>query len=664
MPDAKKALILFSPSGKRGRFPVGTKVLQAARELGVDIDSICGGRAHCSRCQVEPVEGTFPKEGMISNPAHLSEPSDSETACLNTGQLRPGNRLSCQARILGDVRIDVPPESQLHRQVVRKDFETHPIELDPVIRLYYTQVAEPDLLCPDGDLQRLQQALQRDWGLSGLDIDLQVLQSLQSALRKGDWRITVAVRDDTRVIAIWAGFRDRAYGAAVDVGSTTIAVHLCDLLSGEVLASAGVMNPQIRYGEDLMSRVSYAMLNSDGASQMTAAVRSAINDLLLRVIGEAGIDIGHVLELTLAGNPVMHHLLLGLDPGPLGSSPFALATDHAADVAASALDIELPAGARAYMLPCIAGFVGADTAGVMLAEAPWELDEISLIIDVGTNAEIILGNRERLLVASSPTGPAFEGAQISSGQRAAPGAIERVRIDAETLEPRVKLVGGNYWSNEPGFAEEIKKQPVTGICGSGIIEAVASMYLAGIVRPDGVIDGSLVNRNTRFELNGRTFSYLLNRGEPAVRILQADIRAIQLAKAALYAGARLLMDRLGVDKVDRIRLAGAFGSHIDVKYAMVLGMIPDCALAQVSSANNAAGTGARIALLSRAARDEIENRVRKVEKVETAIDQNFQRLFVEALAIPHATHAFPMLSRSVTLPSRAADAGLRRSKKR
>ena len=649
-PDAKKALILFSPSGKRGRFPVGTTVLQAARELGVDIDSMCGSRACCGRCQVEPLEGTFAREGMISSPAHLGDLSETELSCLSTGILRAGNRFSCQAKILGDVRIDVPPDSQLHQQVVRKEYEAHPIELDPVIRLYFTRVSEPDLEHPDGDLQRLKQALERDWGLSGLDIDLGLLQSLQSTLREGDWQVTVAVRNETRIVAVWAGLKDRLYGAAVDVGSTTIAVHLCNLSSGEVLASAGAMNPQIRYGEDLMSRVSYAMLNPEGAGRMTTIVRSAINELLMSVIEQADIDVTHVLELTLVGNPVMHHLLLGLDPTPLGSSPFTLATDHAIEVIARTLDFELAAGARAYILPCIAGHIGADTAAVLLAETPWDLDEISLIIDVGTNAEIILGNHERLLVASSPTGPAFEGAQISNGQRAAPGAIERVRINPETLEPRFKVIGGELWSDDPGFEDELGAGGITGICGSGIIEAIACMYLAGIIRSDGVIDGAMTDRSPRIGASGRTFSYLLHAGTPEIRIHQSDVRAIQLAKAALYAGARLLMDRLGVDKVDRIRLAGAFGSHIDVKYAMVLGMIPDCALEQVSSANNAAGTGARIALLSKSSRREIEDRVRNVERVETAIDESFQRLFVDALAIPHATQSFPMLSRVITLP--------------
>ena len=297
---------------------------------------------------------------------------------------------------------------------------------------------------------------------------------------------------------------------------------------------------------------------------------------------------------------------------------------------------------------------------MLLAETPWVYDETSLIIDVGTNAEIILGSRDRVLVASSPTGPAFEGAQITNGQRAAPGAIERVRINPKTLEPRFKLVDAELWSDDPGFEDELGDRGVTGICGSGIIEAIACMYLAGIVKPNGVINPAMAERSPRIKATGRTFSYLLHAGNPEIRIHQSDVRAIQLAKAALFAGAQLLMNRLGVEAVDRIRLAGAFGSHIDIKYAMVLGMIPDCDPRQVSSANNAAGTGARIALLSKASREDIENRVQTVERVETAADESFQKHFVDALAIPHATQEFPMLSRVVDLTSAVSEGDSRK----
>jgi uncharacterized 2Fe-2S/4Fe-4S cluster protein (DUF4445 family) len=540
---------------------------------------------------------------------------------------------------------------------VRKDYEAHDIELDPVLHLYTVDVDEPDLEAPQGDLQRLLQALQDEWGLHDLGCDAAALRGLQKALRSGRWQVTVAVRDGARIAAVWPGFRDRLYGAAVDVGSTTIAVQLCDLGSGEVLASAGAMNPQIRFGEDLMSRVSYAMLNTDGADRMTGAVRGAINDLLAEAARQAGIGLDEVLEATFVGNPVMHHLLLGLDPTPLGTAPFALATDRAVDVPAAALDLALHPGARAWLPPCIAGHVGADTAAVLLAEQPWADERITLIADVGTNAEIVLGNRERLLAASSPTGPAFEGAQISGGQRAAPGAIERVRIDPETLEPRYRVIGCELWSDEEGFREAVGERGISGICGSGIIEAIAGMYLAGILRRDGSFNPEAAQRSRRVRADERTYSYLLHDGNPEVVIRQTDVRAIQLAKAALHAGARLLMGRMGVDRVDRIRLAGAFGSHIDVKYAMVLGLLPDCDLAHVSSAGNAAGTGARIVLLSLAARREIEQRARCIEKVETAVDPDFQQYFVEAMGLPHSTHPYPNLARAVDLPEPAETGG-------
>jgi uncharacterized 2Fe-2S/4Fe-4S cluster protein (DUF4445 family) len=414
------------------------------------------------------------------------------------------------------------------------------------------------------------------------------------------------------------------------------------------------MNPQIRFGEDLMSRVSYVMMNPGGDVDMTKAVREAINGLAQSVADEAGVGVRDILEVTFVGNPIMHHLLLGINPIELGGAPFALASDSAITLWASEIELKIHPNARIFVLPCIAGHVGADTAGVILSEAPHLSDEMTLVVDVGTNAEIVLGSRQRLLAASSPTGPAFEGAQISCGQRAAPGAIERVRIDPASLEPRFKVIGSDLWSDDPGFAGETAAIGVTGVCGSGIIEALAEMFLAGILSTDGVIDGAMAARSNRIQPEGRTFSYLLHdsgkEGEPVLRVTQADVRAIQLAKGALYAGARLLMDHMGVDQVDRITLAGAFGSHIDPKYAMILGMIPDCEVRKVTSAGNAAGTGARIALLNGKARDEISAVVKRVEKVETAVEPRFQQHFVEAMAIPHKTAPYANLRKAVTLP--------------
>jgi uncharacterized 2Fe-2S/4Fe-4S cluster protein (DUF4445 family) len=646
-------LVVFTPSGKRGRFPLGTPLLQAARRLGVDIDSVCGGRAICGRCQVEVAEGGFAKHGIVSDASHLGERSAVEERLRARKGLPEGRRLSCQARLAGDVVIDVPPESQVHKQVVRKRAEVRAIELDPPVRLHLVEVAEPDMHRQRGDLERLADALEAQWGLRGLTIDLRPLQSLQRVLRQGAWKVTVAVHGGTRILDVRPGFHDKLYGLAVDIGSTTIAAHLCDLATGEVVGSSGMMNPQIRFGEDLMSRVSYVMMHQGGEREMTAAVREAINAIVGQLCAGSRIDPADILELVFVGNPIMHHLLLGIDPRELGGAPFALATDAAFEMWAKEIGITaVNDSARVYVLPCIAGHVGADAAGVVLSETPYLNEEVTLVVDVGTNAEIVLGNRDRLLACSSPTGPAFEGAQISCGQRAAPGAIERVRIDRETLEPRFKVIGCDLWSDDPGFGRATARIGVTGICGSGIIEAIAEMYLAGIVDQDGVVDGALAARSSRIEAQGRTFAYLLHAGEPPLRVTQGDVRAIQLAKAALYAGARLLMDRLGVERVGRVTLAGAFGSHIDPLYAMVLGMIPDCPPERVGSAGNAAGTGARIALLNRRARAEIERVVGRIEKVETAIEPRFQEHFVAAMAIPHKTAPYEELARAVALPPR------------
>ena len=644
-------LVVFMPSGKRGRFAVGTPLLQAARSLGVDIDSVCGGRGLCGRCQVLVAEGEFAKHGVSSSNASLSPFSEPEVRYSRRQPLAEGRRLSCSARVQADVVIDVPATSQVHRQVVRKEADARAIELYPVVRLHYVQVKQPDMHDPSGDLRRLFEALEAEWNLKDLTCDLSVLQMLQPTLRAAAWQVTVAVHAEQQIIGVWPGLHERAFGLAIDIGSTTIAAHLCDLLSGEVAASAGVMNPQIRFGEDLMSRVSYSMMNPGGAAQMTVAVREALCGLALDVAHIAGVSHEDILEATLVGNPIMHHLLLGIDPVELGGAPFALAVDHSLTLRANVIDLKLHRNARVYVLPCIAGHVGADAAGMVLAERPDLADEMTLLVDVGTNAEIVLGNKKRLLACSSPTGPAFEGAQISCGQRAAPGAIERVRINRDTLEPRFKVIGSDLWSDEPGFDEAIAASGITGVCGSGIIEVIAEMYLAGIINQDGVLDGRLSARSPRIVENGRTFAYLLHRGAVEMKITQNDVRAIQLAKAALYAGIALLMERLGIDHVDRIRLAGAFGSHIDVKYAIILGMVPDCDLAHVRSAGNAAGTGARIALLDATSRGVIETLVRRIEKVETAIEPRFQHHFVEAMAIPHKSADYTNLRKVIELPA-------------
>ncbi len=639
--------VVFTPSGRRGRFAAGTSLLAAARALGADLDSVCGGRGICGRCQVAVQPGEHLKLGIASTAEHLTPLNAAEARLEARGRLVPGRRLGCQAGLCGDVVVDVPPEHQVHRQVVAKGVDARPIALDPVVTLHHVQVGEPDMHDPRSDAQRLREALAAEWGLEGLRLPLPVLAGLQAALRKGGFAVTVAVRQRRDIVAIWPGLVESVQGVAVDLGSTTIAAHLCDLSSGAVLASAGAMNPQIRLGEDLMSRVSYAMMNAGGAAELTQAARGALGALLAELAEKAGIAPERIVEVTLAGNPVMHHLVLGLDPVELGAAPFALAEDAPLDVPARELGLAIAPGAFVHLLPCIAGHVGADAAAMVLAEAPHRDDPVTLLVDVGTNAEIVLGSRQRLLACSSPTGPAFEGAQITAGQRAAPGAIERLRIDPATLEPRFKVIGCDAWSDEPGFDAQ-----VTGICGSGIIEAVAQMHLAGILRHDGSLDGGLAERSPRVREEYRSFTYIIREDAPRIAITQHDVRAVQLAKAALHAGAKLLMRRFGIAAPDRIKLAGAFGGHIDPLHALVLGLIPDCPLEAISAVGNAAGHGARIALLNAAARTEIAEVVRRIEKVETAIEPDFQQEFVAAMALPHATDAYPNLARHVTLPPR------------
>ncbi len=661
-------LVVFTPSGKRGRFPEGTPVLTAARQLGVDLDSVCGGRGICSKCQITPSYGEFSKHGVTVADDALSEWNAVEQRYDDKRGLETGRRLGCQAQVRGDVVIDVPPESQVHRQVVRKAASARVIAMDPATRLYFVEVDEPDMHEPTGDLERLERALKREWDIPEIRAEQSLLSKLQPVLRKGKFQVTVALHkshadDVARVLEVWPGLHEGGlYGLAIDLGSTTVAAHLTDLDTGEVKASSGIMNPQIRFGEDLMSRVSYAMMNPGGDQEMTRAVRDALNTLATDIAQEADIDPALIVETVFVCNPVMHHLLLGIDPVELGQAPFALATSDAISMPARELDLAvINPRARAYILPCIAGHVGADAAAVALSEEPGKSDDLVLIVDVGTNAEILLGDTSRVLACSSPTGPAFEGAQISSGQRAAPGAIEALRIDPETKEPCFRVIGCEKWSDEDGFWEETAATGITGICGSGIIEAVAELRIAGLMDGSGLIGSAEATGTPRSVPEGRTHAYLIHdataEGGPRITVTQGDIRAIQLAKSALYAGARLLMDERGVDKVDRVVLAGAFGAHISPKHAMVLGMIPDVLLDKVTSAGNAAGTGARIALCNVAARVEIERVVREITKVETAIEPKFQDHFVAANAIPHKTDPFPELSKIVALPDVSFNTG-------
>ena len=617
-----------------------------------------------------PTIGSLAKWQIEADGSELSPAGATEVAYKGRRPIAEGARLGCQAAIHGDLVLDVPPESQLHGPVVRKDIDVGDLTLDPVTTLHAVFVPDADLGDDAALAPVLCRRLSEEWNIDVDRVSLTALRQLHDAVATDDRVVTAAVRRNSsaEIVRIWPGVVVSALGLAIDIGSTTIAGHAVDLSSGEILGSAGRMNPQIRLGEDLMSRVSYVMMNPGGDRELTAVVRTALTELIADLSEQAGVTADDVLEIVLVGNPIMHHIALGIDPTPLGQAPFVLATDTAVEITGPQMDLPCPA-ARVWFAPCIAGHVGADTAAVILSEGPHRSSDVQLLVDVGTNAEIVLGNSEQLFAASSPTGPAFEGAQISCGQRATPGAIERVRIDRDTCEPRIKVVGCELWSDEPGFAAETADTGVTGVCGSGIIEVLAEMYLAGIMDHHGVIGGASAEPGGRIEPDGRTFAYVLHRPDGdgrVLRITQNDVRAVQLAKAALRAGVDLLMEHSGITEVSDVRLAGAFGAHIDPLHALVLGLVPDAPVEGVRSVGNAAGTGAVRALLSGRQRREVEDVVRRVNKIETATEPRFQELFVDAMALPHATAPAPHLAGVVELPERAPATNVsgRRSRRR
>ncbi len=648
--------VVFQPSGRSGRVKAGISLLDAARNLGVGIESICGGAGTCGKCQVIIEEGRFSKHDLNSSPAHASPPSEDEQAICSKRGLTAGVRLSCMAYVQGDLLVTVPEEAQANRQIVRKAATERVIPVDPIIRMVLLTI-DPPVLGDRSDQERILELLESRFGLSGAAFELSALKALPAALREGQGEISLTIWNDQVVIRVQPGLHDSPLGLAVDIGSTSLAAYLCDLHTGALLATASAMNPQVTYGDDIMSRISYSVEIPNGRERLHRAVIHAISELGAQAAAQVNAVADDIVDCVLVGNSVMHHLALGLDPAQLGHLPFAPVAGGPVDVAARDLGLKFNPGARVHVLPLEAGYVGADNVGVILAEEPHKQDEIVLIVDVGTNGEILLGNRERLLCTSSPTGPAFEGAQITHGMRAAPGAIERVRIDPHTMEVNIKVIGQEPWSRELPD-EQVQAR---GICGSGILEAVAELFVAGLVLPSGKFNPKLNHPRLIRGPKGQPAFVLATAEQSAtgspILLTQGDVRSVQLAKAALYVGAQLLMKERGVQQVDRIALAGAFGSLIDRQRAMIIGMIPDCPLDRVTAVGNAAGDGARIALLNKSRRVEAAQVARWTEHITSPLETEFQEQFVAAIPFPHASHPFPNVRRMIAERLDAAKAG-------
>jgi uncharacterized 2Fe-2S/4Fe-4S cluster protein (DUF4445 family) len=639
----KKYKVIFQPSGRRGEIEEGKTILEAAQALGVDIEGLCGNKKVCGKCKVRIEEGYFEKDNIESGMAHLSPLTDTEKKHIKPED-GPGIRLSCNAAIHGDIKVFVPERSRAGKQIVRKAAKELTIAIDPAVKKYNIVLTPPTLHdMTVGDYERVLQSLKDNYGLTGLTFDFLALRNLQTVLREGEWSATATVWMDREIIKVEPGFVEQSYGLAVDIGTTTCVGYLTDLDTGKVVSTESIMNPQVPYGEDVMSRITYAMSNPEGLETMQKAIIAGLNDICQRVaaeIGKKGPNAAHVIDdLTIVFNTAMHHIFLGMDPIYIGRSPFIPAVQNSLDIKARDLGLQIAPGAYIHVLPIEAGFVGADNVGVLIAEEPYNQDEMVLIIDIGTNGELLLGNRNKVCSTSCATGPAFEGAQIKFGMRAAPGAIEMVNIDPLTREPRYKVIGKADWHTN------VAKVKAKGLCGSGIIEVVAEMFKAGIIDKSGRFVMDLGTPRVRKDVDGKPEYVLAWADETSINaditITQSDVRALQLAKGALYTGAKLMMKRLGIEKLDRVVLAGAFGSHINKEASMVLGLFPDCDIDKVYAVGNAAGDGSRMALLNRGKRIEANERARWVEFVEIATDPLFEREFMMAMHIPHMKDKFP-----------------------
>ena len=624
-------LVVFEPSGLRGRVTHNATLLDAARELGEDIESVCGGKLVCGKCIVQVDRNISARHGIKSAGKSLSVPTQKELKLLKARGLDDSFRLACHARVLGDVAVFVPETSRRAKQVIRKASINRPVKLKPAIRKYYVELPPGSLKDPLGDADRLIAKLAGESGLANLKADYNVLSSLPPILRESGGKVTATVWMDKRIVRVQPGYIEHSYGAAIDIGTTTVAAYLCDLSTGDTLATAADLNPQISFGDDVITRISYAMSNPDGPGKLNYEIISCIGGLLAGLGKKAGILPVDISEIVVAGNTAMHHIFLNIDPSDLGRSPFTPVISSSLDIDSESLGLGPGKTTNVHTLPVIAGFVGADTVGVLIAEEPYKRDKIALIIDIGTNGEIVLGNKHKLLCASCAMGPAFEGGNIRFGMRAAPGAIEKVEIDSKTLEVKFKVIGSNRWNTQSSSTK------ARGICGSGIIDALAEMVRTGIIEPNGRFNKNLSSRRLTANKEGPAF-VLARADETAtgkdITISIGDVRSVQLAKAAMYAGARILMDKLKIDKPDKVVLAGAFGSYVNKENALAIGLFPGCELKNVYSVGNAAGEGARLALVNTDKRKEADEIARKIEYVELTTEPDFQKLFVKALGFP------------------------------
>jgi uncharacterized 2Fe-2S/4Fe-4S cluster protein (DUF4445 family) len=592
----------FQPAGRRGECNVGDSLLECSRQLGVGISSICGGKGKCQSCKVRVLKGA------------VSEPTANEKSVFTAEELDQGWRLACQAYAKDDCRVEIPPDSMTAPQRIQVEGLEIDIEPSPSARAYGVSLSPPSLADLKADAERLLEVLHIQHGVACDRIDKEVLAGLSPALRSWDWECQATVRGgEVTAIAPWPSPQ---LGLAVDLGSTKIAGYLLDLTNGKPLASKGMMNPQISYGEDIISRIEVAMRSPQERSKLQELAAEAINRLADDLCAGVKAKTEHILEAVIVGNTAMHHLFLGLPVRQLASSPYVPAVSMPLDFKARHLGLRFAAGAYVHLLPNIAGFVGGDHVAVLLTVKTAGIQGLTLALDIGTNTEVSLIDGDRISSVSCASGPAFEGYQIKHGMRAGKGAVERIRIQ-----------GGNIQY------QTIDGAPPVGICGSGVLDAMAQMYAAGILNRGGRIQDN--HPRVRDVNNHREFVLVSAEeldGRPDVVITQQDIRHLQVAKAAIRTGIEILLgahERSDKD-VENVIIAGAFGSYIDVSSAMTIGMLPSLPLSRFHQVGNAAGMGAKLALVSKAMRIDAQSLASKVRYIELAGAPQFGDTFIQA----------------------------------
>jgi len=607
---------VFQPYGKRLKVTGAKTVLEAAQKIGVNISSICGGKGLCGKCRVIVRRGE----------EHLSSASQAEKRVLSEDDLKSGFRLACRANVAdkGMIVIEVPRESQVDQQRLLLRGVERTVSLAPAVRKVTVHLEKPSLVDVESDVDRLLNAVESRIGQKP-KVDYEALRKVPLIIREGDWTVTVTLWRNREVIAVEPGATSDLYGFAVDIGTTKLAAYLLNLTAGRTAATASTMNPQIPYGEDVISRIHYIMEDENNLTRLQEAVVEGINQLIREACQNAGVAPEEIHDMTMAGNTAMHHIFLGIPPNYVSLIPYPAALQSPVDVKARDLRVKIDRGAYVHALPTIAGFVGGDAVADILATGIHESDDLSMVIDIGTNTEIVLGNKAKLTACSCASGPAFEGAHIKFGMRATTGAIEHLWIDPDTYEVGYRTIGD---------------EKPRGLCGSAIVDAAAGMLKAEIIDHRGRFNMRL--ETPRLRRGDKAGEFVLAwRNEAGIDsdivVTQSDIREVQLAKAAIFTGTSILMKQMRVspEMIHKIFLAGAFGNYVDPQNARIIGMYPDVPLERVHFVGNTAGSGARMALLSVEARDMAEEIAKRVEYVELGADPSFQDEFLEATHLPH-----------------------------